>query len=297
LVRSGIFKDKSDLYKHLFSLAASLAIHAVVIYVLAVHFISVKIIDFGTQVTDVMIAPPPSGMLRLPGAGGLPANLPAVEPDFPDFLPRRIRAPQPPASIPEEEISSPWPVDSRLISGFRLDRSEPAKPGPASGAGLRLPIVERARGVTGGTAGYVPPKRAGDLRRYVYGGQAGSGGEMGGVSLARGSNGTRLRGHSPVSSSVKTYDLSPWARAVVELIQKNWVLPPSVAPKPDETVEISVVVLKSGALSALMIVAPSEDRLFNQSAQDAIEESLPLPPLPADFPESSLELFFVFARQ
>jgi hypothetical protein len=298
-VRSGIPKEKNDLYKHLFSLAVSLAVHAVIIYVLAVHFVSVKIIDFGTQVTDVIIAPPPSRISRLPGVGGLPGNLPAVEPDFPDFLPRRIRTPQPPASIPEEEegIFSRQPVDPRLTSGFRLDQSEPAKPGPASGAGLRLPIAERTEGVTGGVAGYIPPKRAGDLRRYFYGGQAGSGGASGDLSSAGGPGRTGPRGRPSVSSSVKTYDLSPWARTVVELIQKKWVVPPAVAPKPEETVEISVVVLKSGALSAIMIVAPSEDRLFNQSAQDAIEESLPLPPLPADFPEPSLELFFVFSRQ
>lgn len=58
-----------------------------------------------------------------------------------------------------------------------------------------------------------------------------------------------------------------------------------------------MVVLKSGSLSAVMIVAPSDDRLFDQSAQDAIEESLRLPPLPDDFPEPSLEISFVFSRQ
>ena len=298
-MRSGILKDKSDVLKHVFSLAASLVIHAVLLYYLAVHFVSVKIIDFGTRVTDVVIAPPPSGMLRLPGVGGLPGNLPAVDPDFQDFIPRRTRAPQAPASIPEEgaEISVRQPVDSRLTSGFRLDQSAPVKHGPASGAGLRLPIAERTGGVTGGVTGYISPRRAGDLRRYLYGGQAGSGGASGGISAGGGPGRTGPRGRPPVSSSVKSYDLSPWARTVVELIQKKWVVPPAVAPKADQTVEISVVVLKSGALSAIMIVAPSDDRLFNQSARDAIEESLPLPPLPGDFPEPSLELFFVFSRQ
>jgi TonB family protein len=298
-VRSRIFKNKSDLLKHVFSLAVSLAVHAAVIYVLAVHFVSVKIIDFGPRVTNVVIAPPPSGMLRLPGVGGLPGNLPVVDPDFQDFIPRRARAPQAPASIPEEEAEffPRQPVDARLTSGFRLDQSAPEKSGPASGARLRLPIAERKGGVTGGVTGYIPPRRAGDLRRYLYSGQAGSGGASRGISSAGGLRGTGPRGRPPVSPSVRASDLSPWARTVVELIQKKWVVPPAAVPKAVETVEISVVVLKTGALSAIVIVAPSDDRLFDQSARDAIEESLPFPPLPADFPEPSLGLFFVFSRQ
>jgi TonB family protein len=298
-VRSGILKDKSDVFKHVFSLAASLAVHAAVIYVLAVHFVSVKIIDFGPRVTGVVIAPPPSGMLRLPGVGGLPGNLPAVDPDFQEFIPRRARAPQAPASTFEEEAEfySRQPVDPRLTSGFRLDQRAPAKSGQASGASLRLPIAERRGEASGGVTGYIPPRRAGDLRRYLYSGRGGSGGASGGIPSAGGLGRTGYRGRPQVSSSVKSYDLSRWARTVVELVQKKWEVPPAAAPKADETVEISVVILKSGALSAVVIVAPSDDRLFNQSAQDAIEESLPFPPLPEDFPEPSLELFFVFSRQ
>jgi len=297
-VRSGIFKNKSDLVKHIISLAASLAVHAVIIYILAVHFVSVKIIDFRLPVTEVVIAPPPTGLLRLPGVGGLPGNLPAVDPGYQDFIPRRTFAPQTPASIASEEaeVFPRLPVDSRLTSGFRLDRSAPAKSGSASVTALRLPIAEREGGTAGGMPAYNPPGKAGDLRRYFFS-QQGGGGASGGLSSAGGPGRTGARGRSSVSSSVKAYDLSPWARTVVELVQKKWVVPPAVAPKPDETVEISLVILKSGALSAIMIVSPSDDRLFNQSARDAIEESLPLPPLPSDFPESSLELFFVFSRQ
>jgi TonB family protein len=298
-VRSGILKDKSGVFKHVFSLAASVAVHAAVIYVLAVHFVSVKIIDFGPRVTNVVIAPPPSGMLRLPGAGGLPGNLPAVDLDFQDTIPRRTRPTQAPPLISEGEAEfySRRPVDPRLTSGFRLDQGAPEKSGPASGAGLRLPIAERGEGVTGGVAGYITPRRGGDLRQYLYSGQAGSGGAYGGISSGTGLGRTGQRGRPQVSPSVKSYDLSPWARTVVELVQKKWTVPPAAGSKTDETVEISVVVLKSGGLSAIVVVAPSDDRLFNQSARDAIEESLPFPPLPDDFPEPSLELFFLFSRQ
>jgi TonB family protein len=298
-VRSGILKDKSGVLKHVISLAASIAVHAAILYLLAVHFVSVKFIDFGPPVTEVVIAPPPSGILRLPGVGGLPGNLPAVDLDFQDTIPRRPRAPLAPTPVPEEEAEfySRRPVDPRLTSGFRLDQGAPEKPGPASGAGLRLPIAERGGGVTGGAAGYIPPRRAGDLRRYLYSGQAGTGGAYGGVSSGGGQGRTGQRGRPQVSSSVKSYDLSPWARTVIELVQKKWTVPPAAGSKTDENVEISVVVLKSGGLSAIVVVTPSDDRLFNQSAQDAIEESLPFPPLPDDFPEPSLELYFVFSRQ
>lgn len=297
-MRSGIFTDKSDAVKHIISLAVSLAVHAVIIYILAVHFVSVKIIEFKSPVTEVVIAPPPPGLLRIPGVGGLPGNLPAVDPDYQDFIPRRTRALQTPSPIPveESEIFPRQPVDPRLTSGFGLDRSSRAKSGQAPATALRLPIAERSGGTAAGVPAYSPPGKAGDLRRYFFSGQGG-GGVSGGLPSAGGFGRSGARGRPSVSPSVKGYDISPWARAVVDLIQKNWVVPPAVAPKPNEAVEISLLILKSGAVSAIMIVSPSDDRLFNQSARDAIEESLPFPPLPSDFPESSLELFFVFSRQ
>lgn len=250
--------------------------------------------------TEVVIAPPPTGQLRLPGGSRLPAGLPAIEPDFPDFLPLRTRLLRPPEPSAEETAGPAGPslpADSRLTGGFTLKNPPHQKSSLPSGASLRLPIAERSGEPTAGAKGYVSSPRAGDLRRYLYGGMMGTEGASGGFFPGGESGKIRARGRASLPSSIRRYDLTPWARSVVELVQKNWLTPPAASTEKDLRVEIAVTVLKSGTLAAFITVSSSDDRLFDQSAKDAIEESLPFPPLPADFPESSVEISFVFTRQ
>lgn len=216
--RFPILKNTPDLIKHVFSLAVSLAVHGILIFLLAVHFASVKIIDFGSRVTEVVIAPPPTGQLRLPGGSRLPAGLPAIEPDFPDFLPLRTRLLRPPEPSAEETAGPAGPslpADSRLTGGFTLENPPPQKPSLPSGASLRLPIAERSGEPTAGVKGYASSPRAGDLRRYLYGGMIGTGGASGGFFPGEESGKTRARGRASVPSSIRRYDLTPWARSVV----------------------------------------------------------------------------------
>ncbi len=293
-----IFKNKIDLGKHALSLALSLAIHAVILYFLVVHFATVRIIDIPEQVTNVIIAPPPPG-LQLPGGPGLTSNLPPVDPDFSDFIPRSARRALEPIVIPEEAapvVSSSRPVDSKFTFGFRLDPPRPEESTAAEDR-LRLTIPERRVGVVGGVGGWVSQGKKADFKKYLYPGASGSGGAAG--TYASGGRPARssLRGRTTIAPSVKSFDLSGWAQNVVELVQKNWVVPMTQTARNEESVEISVVILKSGEISALMVVEPSEDRLFDQAAREAIEASLPFPPLPEDFPAASLGISFVFAKQ
>ncbi len=293
-----IFKDKTDLGKHALSLAASLAAHAVILYFLVVHFAAVRIIDIPQQVTSVIIAPPPSG-LRLPGGTGLTSNLPPVDQDFSDFIPRSARRAIEPIAIPEEVApmaSSTQPVDSRFTSGFRLDQPKPEESTVGEDR-LRLTIPERRGRVVGGVGGWVSPGKKADFKKYLYPGASGSGGSSGTYASSGRPARSFLRGRTTVAPSVKSFDLSGWAQNVVELVQKNWVVPLTQTARSEESVEISVVILKSGEISALTVVEPSEDRLFDQAAREAIEASLPFPSLPEDFPGASLGISFVFAKQ
>jgi TonB family protein len=65
----------------------------------------------------------------------------------------------------------------------------------------------------------------------------------------------------------------------------------------DASVEIVIVVLKSGAVTFVEVVSPSEDHEFDLTAREAIELSSPLPQLPDNFPADSLELTLVFSKQ
>lgn len=296
-----ILKNKCDLLKHALSLFASLAIHAVLLYLMAAHFVSVKIIDFKEQVTDIIIAPRPS--LEAPKIEGPLPELPQRESDLLEFLPTRRRSPR----LAEEALksmtaaegasgSSPvLPLDPKFTSGFRLDKQPEGQAGILSDR-LRLTVPERKPGTSESQAGVISGRKAGDLRKYVYTGPSGSPGVFIGIAAGRRPRSTPSRSRA-VPPSVLKINLSPWARTVVELIQKNWAVPAVQRLAPEASVEIAVVILKSGAVTLIEIVSPSEDREFDLAAREAIEISSPLPQLPDDFPADSLEISLVFFKQ
>jgi TonB family protein len=300
-VTSKIFKNKSSLLKHVLSLFASLAIHAVLLYFMAVHFVSVKIIDFKEQVTDIIIAPRPR--LEAPNIEGPLPELPQRESDLLEFLPTRRpgpllaeEAPESTTAAEEAPGSSPAiPLDPKFSSGFRLDKQPEGQAGISSDR-LRLTVPERKPGTSEGLAGIISGRKAGDLRKYVYTNPSGGPGVSIGIAAGRRLRGTPSRSRA-VPPSVLKIDLSPWARTVVELIQKNWAVP-AVQPSVSEaSVEIALVILKNGALRHLEVVSPSDDDEFDLAAREAIEMSSPLPRLPDNFPADSLEISLVFFKK
>jgi len=297
-----LFKGRPELLTHGFSLLASFLIHAGVLYLLVTHFVSVRIIEFKNPVIPIVIVPPPP--LQLPEIARNPANLPEVIEGFPDFLPSRTlpqktAGPSPPITSFEEPVapSAVEAFEPKFTTGFRLDQPSPEKSGIASGDRLRLPIQERMKGSRDDLVRPTAPPKDVDWRKYLSVGSGGLRGYLSGSSSGRSRIRGSLRGGSSVSADIKKYNLSPWASKVVELIQKNWDIPPTRPANPDAAVEIAVVLQKSGQISALEVVVSSDDQSFNQAARFAVELSSPFPPLPEDFPAANLEISFVFSVQ
>jgi TonB family protein len=299
-MRASIFRNRPEILNHGLSLLVSVLVHAGVLYLLAAHLVSVKIIEFKEQVTPVVIVPPPP--LELPRKARDPANLPAVIEGFPEFLPSRTlprEAGVQPQEIPvfEEppETAAIEVFEPKFSAGFQLDQTPRQKPGVASADRLRLPIRDRKKGTTEALARTpVPPKDV-DWRKYLSSSSTGGRwSSYGGASGGRRVRGA-LRGRTTTSASIKRYNLSPWASKAVEVIQKNWDIPPARPANPDAAVEIVIVLQKSGQVSTTEVVASSNDPAFDQAARFAIELSSPLPPLPNDFPAASLEIALVFS--
>lgn len=294
----GVFRDKREAAKHLVSLAVSLVIHAGLLAVLFVYFTSVKIINLNERVTNLLITPPLPGGLRLPNVGPMPSNLPPVEADYLDSIPVRRRPPSPPEPIAgQEDLGSGPPGEARLAQGFRLESPPAPQPDVPSADRLRLPIPDRRGGTPGGAGGYAAPPRRMELERYLY--SEAYGGLGSALSRYTGFKPRRsgLRGGGYASAAVKGFDLSPWANSVAAVIQDRWTVPSLLTQAFSKTVEITVVILKNGGVFSAIISEPSDDRSFDQSALEAVEDSSPLPALPVDFPEASLEVSFVFSRQ
>lgn len=299
-MRASILKKRPEISNHVLGLLVSLLVHGVVLYLLAAHLVSVKIIEFEEQVTPVVIVPPPP--LELPKKAHDPANLPAVIEGFPEFLPSRT-LPREEAFQPQEipALEEPPPTaaveafEPRFSAGFELRPTPPQKPGIAYADRLRLPIQDRKKGPTDALGRTPAPPKDVDWRKYLSASSTGGrwssyGGTTGGRRV-RGD----LQGRTTTSPSVQRYNLAPWASKVVEVVQKNWEIPPTRPSNPGSAVEIVIVLQKSGQVSTMEVVSSSNDWSFDQSARFAVELSSPLPPLPDDFPAASLEIALVFS--
>jgi len=77
-------------------------------------------------------------------------------------------------------------------------------------------------------------------------------------------------------------------------IQKNWSIVQSGEIGWRGEVGVSVLVAKSGQLLAIDVTSTSKIDLLDQAALKALDLSGPFPALPKDFPNSSLDVYFVF---
>jgi TonB family protein len=90
------------------------------------------------------------------------------------------------------------------------------------------------------------------------------------------------------------FDISPWAKAVLEKIRNRWDIPPIEESRARGKARILVVIGKDGALIELEVVESSNFLLFDESAVQAIRSSAPFLPLPDDFPTGRLEIYLLF---
>jgi TonB family protein len=145
---------------------------------------------------------------------------------------------------------------------------------------------------------YRPAKTGINFSKYVYpqaGKRVAAPGPRGtGGSIGPGNPGGGSGVMASVPDNVRTYDLSQWADEVLTRIQGHWLLDREVGVEQTGQVGIQVHMMKAGDLTMIDILEPSKNDVLDEAARKAIVLAAPFPPLPDDFPFSSLEIFFVF---
>jgi TonB family protein len=106
--------------------------------------------------------------------------------------------------------------------------------------------------------------------------------------------GARISSPGKASFNINQIDISPWARDVVEKIQKNWAIPTSQDDGGKNVVEITVSIRKNGDLLNVGIRNSSAHPTLDQAALNAVRMSAPFPELPDNFPNDNLEAHFLF---
>jgi len=108
----------------------------------------------------------------------------------------------------------------------------------------------------------------------------------------RGTRTSRLE--QSVFNYSENYDISPWVKEVVDKIRNSWSVPPIKESLAMGEVKIYISVSKNGELLSLEILNSSVFVLFDETALEAVQSSLPFPPLPDGFPYEKLEALLVF---
>ncbi len=109
----------------------------------------------------------------------------------------------------------------------------------------------------------------------------------------------RPRGASATGGAVfesGTYDITPWAEKVIRKIKENWYPPLALELGIKGLSVIRIIVLKDGKVPVLEIERPSGIKAYDEAAKDAVENSLPFPSLPHDYPYINLvgHLYFYY---
>lgn len=97
-------------------------------------------------------------------------------------------------------------------------------------------------------------------------------------------------GGSALESKLSDYYDSIWAK-----IKKEWTLPENL-PKGRTTLETTIVIVidREGKIQKSWFERKSGNSLFDQRAMRAIKKAEPLPPIPKEFSDTTLEMGFRF---
>ncbi|UCC41632.1 MAG: TonB C-terminal domain-containing protein [Candidatus Aminicenantes bacterium] len=304
-----IIKDNPELKRQGLCFLSSVVIHAIVIFLGLIFIIPIKVYIYEEKTTDVIIVPPDK--LLIPELDKYPASIGSFkESSLGEGLEKKsepseeegkfqVDIDQDAAEIAKEHIEDradktiPY---QGLASGFSLDipsRSK-TKSDLSLDDRLVLPLSSEKKENILKEIGKGYEKRDLDLLRYIYS-------DYSNIDRSRRTSSPQTPGRRAstrrgrASFQVKDYDISPWAKIVVDRIQKNWVLSPSQKTGAKGEVEIFVIIEKSGELSSVEIIRSSEIQLLDQTALKALNISSPFPKLPDDFPNKNLEAYFVFS--
>jgi hypothetical protein len=83
----------------------------------------------------------------------------------------------------------------------------------------------------------------------------------------------------------------------VGLILNNWFIPILLPAQESDEFEIALIVQNDGRIASTEVIRTARIPELQQAALKALELSTPLPRLPREFPEKSLELRLVFSRK
>lgn len=279
-------------------LLVSVVLHGLIVYGLFHARMTIKMLALASTVRNVTIVPPfklsvPRIVGRPPtkkaadetpragpapaGTGGGVRRRKAAEAAPPNPAPGAPAGPGAQASaLPslsskfQQSMASRYKTEQQ--SEFSIVLGPPGSKGGPSGTGAKGPPV--------------------DFYQYIPATVAGRGGF--GTGAARGGQGQGGGPSAGISIPLKGYNLAPWAQQVLELIQKNWNLPP-VGNYPERfQVKIILFIRKSGDVSSVELVVGTPLDILDQAALNAVRTSLPFPPLPADFPGDFLEASITF---
>ncbi|HUU51647.1 MAG TPA: TonB family protein [Candidatus Heimdallarchaeota archaeon] len=193
----------------------------------------------------------------------------------------------PPGSQPQIQVGSTDKAPSpppEFAQGFKLTHS------PEESSGFSLNITP-SRDISPEPEDHLTEDEL-DLLRYLS--SETSTQRPLGKSPSTETYGARIYSPGKASFNINQIDLSPWARDVVEKIQKNWAIPTSQDDGRKNVVEITVSIRKNGDLLNVGIRNSSAHPMLDQAALNAVKMSAPFPELPDNFPNDNLETHFLF---
>jgi TonB family protein len=311
-LESKILDRKPEYINRIAIFVFSAALHVAGLYVILHTKYNYKVFNDREKATAVVLLPedairlpkvpirimpssgPPEPVIIKPGRNSEPSAQGQAEQ-------REAQKPAPPAGGGGAENSQDVGVAAQSRSAGR-GGAQPAE-GPFPGFHLTYPKnapLNLAKPSENPLDALLRPNRYRDLREINFSKYAGSGASRTGSSGGGGPSGPGGKGSggqsrgAGVSVNIRRYDLAPWANQVLTKIQKNWSLGRAGNVGWKGEVGISVMIAKSGELLSAEIATPSKVEVLDQAALKALQACAPFPPLPADFPNSSLELYFVF---
>jgi len=103
-----------------------------------------------------------------------------------------------------------------------------------------------------------------------------------------------VAGSSGMLFSIKSFDITPWARRVIHRVDNHWTIPLALKIGASGIVGVRATYNKKGELLDSVIEQHAEHHSLDQAALEAVKRSAPLPSLPDDFPDENVEAYFVF---
>lgn len=285
-----ILKNNPEFRLRALCFAGSVLFHILLILAVILFFKPVEII-MKERVTDVVITPQKDfliphlerllkglrGEVASENAENSRATARSAETEEPDSQSSQPRI----QMISPDKSPSPLPEFTR---GFQL------APSPEDNTGFTLNISP-PKDLSPEPEKYLSEAEF-DLLRYLSSEMSTS--RPLGTSPSTETYGARISSPGKVPFNIDQIDISPWARSVVEKIQKNWTIPTSQNDGAKNAVEITVSLAKNGDLLNVGIRNSSAHPTLDQAALNAVRMSAPFPALPDNFPNDSLEVFFLF---